>query len=110
MVEAVGGPQSTSVVDHLVLLDQFTQRPVQTVMIQGGGARSVVFPVLDLVKKWIHSPRLNHGVYIRLQSNNPVFVNGMNASAGIERHNQPLLVVQTQTKPQKVDKLFISLR
>ena len=114
MVESIGSQPPVPWSGHyLVLFDQFNQRPVQKVIIQGGGAKLVVFPVLDLVKRWIHSPRLNHGVYIRLQSNYPEYeasVNVMVPSTGAATDNRPLLVVQTQTKPQKVDALLTLAR
>ncbi|KAL9980810.1 hypothetical protein ACROYT_G009448 [Oculina patagonica] len=106
MVEVVESiapqPPLPSSIDHLVLFDQFNQRPVQTVMIQEGGARVVVFPVLDLVKRWIHSPGLNHGVQLRLQSNHSRY------KVSVKEDKKTLLVVKTPPKPQKIDTLFIS--
>ncbi|XP_078354373.1 protein decapentaplegic-like [Oculina patagonica] len=109
MVKIPGRPQSPLPASgNLVLYDQLDQRPVQSVRIKGGGARLVVFPVLDLVKRWINYPHLNHGVYIKLLSNrledgDSLLV--MIDSTGEARDNRPLLVVETQSKPQKVDTL-----
>ncbi|KAL9951150.1 hypothetical protein ACROYT_G043763 [Oculina patagonica] len=96
---------------NLVLHDQLDQRPVQSVTIKRGGARLVVFHVLDLVKRWISYPHLNHGVYIKLLSNrlkDEDFLQVMVDSTGNARDGRPLLVVETQSKPQKVDALSFS--
>lgn len=114
MVKTTGRPQSPVLSsENLVLYDQLDQRPVQSVIIKGEGARLVVFPVLDLVKRWIHSPPLNHGVYIRLHSNHlededslQVMIDSRIDSTSEAQDNcRPLLVVETLSKPQKVDAL-----
>ncbi|XP_078353169.1 protein decapentaplegic-like isoform X2 [Oculina patagonica] len=109
MVRTTSRPQApVPAIGNLVLHDQLDQRPVQSVTIKGGGARLVVFPVLDLVKRWIHSPHLNHGVYIKLLSNRLEDGDSLQVmidSTGEARDSRPLLVVETQSKPQKVDTL-----
>ncbi|XP_078375430.1 protein decapentaplegic-like [Oculina patagonica] len=109
MVKTTGRPQSPVLSSgNLVLYDQLDQRPVQSLALKGGGARLVAFPVLDLVKRWIHSPPLNHGVYIKLHSNHLEDEDSLQVmidSTGEARDNRPLLVVETQSKPQKVDAL-----
>ena len=109
MVERIGPQPPLPWNGNLVLFDRFNQRPVQSVMIQGGGAKSVVFPVRPLVKRWINSPRLNRGVHIGLQSNQPedeLSLKVMVDSTGSARDYKPLLVVKTQSKPQKIDTLL----
>ena len=107
MVKTIGRPQPPLPSNgNLVLYDQLDRRPLQSVTIKGGGTTLVVFPVLDLVKRWIHSPRLNHGVYIRLHSNHlqdEESLKVMIDSTGEAKDNRPLLVVETKSKPQKVD-------
>ena len=75
MVESiVPQPRVPTSGHHLILFDPLKHRPDHPFMFQGRDVKSVVFPVLDLVKKRIYFPRLNHSVlYIRLQSNYPVY-------------------------------------
>ena len=110
------GPQAPQLSrGNLVMYDQFNKWIVQSVMIQRGGARSFVFPVLPLVKRWIYLPRLNHGVYIMLHPDHPGddnqgSINVKMDSPGAAIVNRPLLVVQTQSKSQKVEALSFGTR
>ena len=106
MVKTIGYQPPFASSGNLVLYDQFDQKPVQSVAIQGGDARLVVFPLLPLVKRWLRVPRSNHGVYIRMHSNHEEDGKSLRVMlyycTGEVRDNRPLLVVQTQPKPQKV--------
>lgn len=106
LVKYIGPQPPLPSSENLVLYDMFTQRSIQSVTIQGRGDWSLVFPVLALVKRWIHYPRFNRGVYIMLHKThleNLVHHKLMIESAGEGRDNRPLLVVQTQSKPQTID-------
>lgn len=90
---------------NLVLYDQFNHQPLQSVAIQGGENKLVVFPLLSLVKRWLLFPRANHGVYIRMHSSHQEDKKSprvMFDCAGEAKDNRPLLVVQTRSKPQKI--------
>ena len=63
MVKTIGPQPSFSQSNgNLVLYDQFNHKPLQSVAIQVGEARLVMFPLLSLVKRWLRFPRSNHGV------------------------------------------------
>ena len=106
MVKTIGPqPPFASSNGNLVLYDQFNHRRLQSVAIQGGEARLVVFPLLPLVKRWLRFPRSNRGVYIRIHSNHQEDEKSLRVmlnSTGEGKDNRPLLVVQTQSKPQKI--------
>lgn len=98
---------------HLILFDQFDCKPVYSVKIQGGGLKSISFPAHSLVKQWISSPHLNHGVYISLQGDQAmdeasfgVIFN--DTSAG--EYGRPLLLVRTQSKTEEEDTSFSQKR
>ena len=89
----------------LVLYDQFNHKPLQSVAIQGGEAKLVVFPLLSLVKRWLLFPCANHGVYIRMQSNHQEDKNSVRAMldcADEANDHRPLLIVKTQSKAPKI--------
>jgi len=90
---------------NLVLYDQFNHKPLQSVAIQEGEARLVVFPLLPLVKRWLRFPRSNQGVCIRIHSNHQDDEKSLRVMldcTGEAKDNRPLLVVQIQSKPQKI--------
>ena len=106
MVKTIGPqPSFSSSNGNLVLYDQFNHKPLQSVAIQAGEAKLVVFPLLNLVKRWLRFPCSNHGVYIRIHSNHQGDEKSLRVTLDCTskaRDNRPLLVVQTQSKPQKV--------
>ena len=106
MVKTIGPePPFAPLNGNLVLYDQSNHKPHQSVAIQRGEARLVVFPLLSLVKRWLLFPRANHGVYIRMHSNHQEDKKSLRVildCAGEEKDNRPLLIVKTQSKPQKI--------
>ena len=90
---------------NLILYDQLNHKPIQSIAIQGGETRLVVFPLLPLVKRWLRFPRSNYGVYIRILSKHQDDEKSqrmMLNSTGEAQDDRPLLVVQTQSEPQKI--------
>ena len=94
----------------LVLYDQLDQRPLRSVTVKGEGARLVVFPVLGFVKRCLHFPHLNHGVYIRLHSDFPKVKVMFNSTGPEAKDNRPLLVVKARSKARKTDALSFLTR
>lgn len=106
MVKTIGSKAAFSPPNgKVVLYDQFNHKPLQSVAIQGGEARLVVFPLPQLVKRWLRFPRSNYGVSIRIHLNHQDNENSLRVMldcTGKAKDNRPLLVVQTQPKPQMV--------
>lgn len=94
---------------HLVLFDHSDHKPVYSVKIQEGGVKSILFPARSLMKRWISSPHLNHGVYIRLQGDltmNEASLRVIFNATSAGKDGRPLLMVRTLSKPRKEDTSF----
>lgn len=94
--------------ENLVLDNRNSKNFVQAVKIRSKGDIPSAFPVLALVKRWIHTPLVNHGVYLRLQPfnvENLVYHKRVTESTAERRNNRPLLVVQTQAKLPEIDSM-----
>ncbi|PFX24704.1 hypothetical protein AWC38_SpisGene10708 [Stylophora pistillata] len=94
---------------HLVLFDHSDHKPVYSVKIQEGGVKSILFPARSLMKRWISSPHLNHGVYIRLQGDqamNEASLRVIFNATSAGKDGRPLLMVRTLSKPMKEDTSF----
>ena len=103
MVKTIGSKAPFSPPNgKLVLYDQFNHKPLQSAAIRGGEARLVVLPLSHLVKRWLRFPHSNHGVSIRIHQKDQNSSRVMLDCTDKAKDNRPLLVVQTQPKPQMV--------
>ena len=83
---------------RLFLYDRRSHSLIHSQVFQEGAANWCVFPAHALVKKWLFSPSLNHGIYFMLKSHDPDvnFVSlTVTADPKVPRNKRPLLVVQT---------------
>lgn len=98
--------------EHLVVYDQHSHRPIHSLPFQRGGARWIMLPAGALVKRWLVSRRLSHGVYFRLISDNPHTETSVRAVTGDStgaRTNAPLLLVQTNSTKGQLSEEIASL-
>ena len=90
---------------RLVLYDELSRTAVYSKAFQRGGTRWYVFPASALVKKWIFSPHLNHGVYFKMKSHVPRMKQSLSVEVNVKapRKKRPLLIVETDnTKVQGI--------
>lgn len=108
MAKHYGFQSSSLSSENLVLYNRNSKNFVQAVKIRSKGDIPSAFPVLALVKRWIHTPLVNHGVYLRLQPfnvENLVYHKRVTESTAERRNNRPLLVVKTQAKLPEIDSM-----
>lgn len=98
---------------RLVLYDGLSRTAVYSKEFQGGGTRWYVFPARALVKRWIFSPHLNHGVYLKVKSHVPRVKQSLLVDVNVKapRNKRPLLIVETDdTKVQGIKDITSLMR
>ncbi|XP_074635384.1 dorsalin-1-like isoform X1 [Acropora palmata] len=91
---------------RLALYDQLSDRPIYTADFEGGGVKSVMFPVRTLVQRWIFSERPRQGVYFKLLSDKKratnMSVQVIDGPGFQTRRNGALLIVKTLPTKLKI--------